>query len=155
MNAGYTKLFGALVASSIWDEDDKTRILWITMLALKNKNHVVEGTENWLALTARMSLEECRASLVKLESPDRLSRSSSHEGRRIERVEGGWLILNGEYYQKVLSREETRIYNASKQREYRARLKTVKRHGEIAGATEAVRDGLSSVPPVLEKGAGV
>lgn len=138
---GYTKLFNELVASSVWDEDDKTRILWITMLALKDRAHFVRGTMNYLALAARLSLEDCTASLNKLAGPDNQSRSTEHEGRRIKAVPGGWEILNGEKYSKMLSYEERKEYNRAKQAEYRKRKKNVKDAGTIAGAGRALKEG--------------
>ena len=138
---GYTKLFGVIVASSIWDEDDKTRIVWVTLLALKNRHHGVEATEKALALFARVTPEDCRRALDRFEAPDPNSRSDEFEGRRIKKVEGGWLILNGEKYQNMLRHEERKIYNAEKQREYRHRLKKVGGAGAVAGAAQAQDDG--------------
>jgi hypothetical protein len=116
---GYTKLFGSIVASTIWREDDKTRILWITMLAMKNERHMVEASVPGLADLARITLEECQASLIKLESPDEFSRNQEHQGRRIEKVEGGWLILNGEYYRRQMSLDDRREYQKLYHRKYR------------------------------------
>ena len=39
---GYTKLFNSIITSTIWTEDDKTRLVWITMLALADKNAGLE-----------------------------------------------------------------------------------------------------------------
>jgi hypothetical protein len=139
---GYTKLFGDIVASSIWDEDDKTRIVWVTMLALKDRAHFVRGTERYLALAARVTPEECGRALKKLLSPDKKSRSPENEGRRIEERPGGWVVLNGEKYQKLLSYEERKAYNREKQAEYRRRKKARKETAKVAGATEAIKDGL-------------
>jgi len=33
IHGGYTKLYSSIVASTMWREDDKTRIVFITMLA--------------------------------------------------------------------------------------------------------------------------
>lgn len=121
---GYTKLFGSIVASTIWREDDKTRILWITMLAMKNERHMVEASLPGLADMARITMEECEDSLKKLESPDKYSRNQDHQGRRIEKVQGGWLILNGEYYRRQMSEDDRREYKRKWQAEYRLRKKT-------------------------------
>ena len=102
---GYTKLFTEIVASSIWDEDDKTRLVWITMLAMKDRRHFVRGTTRYLALAARVTLEECGNALGKLLSPDAKSRTPDNEGRRIIEEPGGWIILNGDKYQGLLSYE--------------------------------------------------
>lgn len=116
---GYTKLFSSLVASTIWREDDKTRILWITMLAMKNREHVVEASIPGLADFSRMSISDCEAALEKLKSPDPYSRTKKFEGRRIEEVPGGWKILNGEYYRQKMSVEERREANRIYQQNHR------------------------------------
>lgn len=118
---GYTKLFGSIVASTIWREDDKTRLVWITMLAIANKHGEVEASVPGLADLSRVSVAECRESLAKLESPDPDSRSSEQEGRRIEKVEGGWRLINHAKYRAKLSVDERREYLAQKKREERAR----------------------------------
>lgn len=125
---GYTKLFGSLVQSTIWDEDKDTRLVWITMLALKDKDHIVEGSIPGLAHSARVTVEECRKALKKLSEPDADSRTKEFEGRRIKEIEGvGWLILNGEKYRKRMGMEEMRAYKAMKQAEYRERQKKEKK----------------------------
>ena len=133
-----------IIASSIWDEDDKTRLVWITMLALKDRHHVVNATVKALSLFARVSESECEKALDKFRSPDPSSRTPDHEGKRIETVPGGWRILNGEVYSRMLTREERREYNASKQAEHRNRLKLVKKDGAIAGARQAISEGFAS-----------
>jgi len=118
---GYTKLFGSIVASTIWREDDKTRLVWITMLAIANKHGEVEASVPGLADLSRVSVEECRISLAKLEAPDPDSRSSEQEGRRIEKVAGGWRLINHAKYRAKLSVDERREYLTQKKREARAR----------------------------------
>lgn len=150
---GYTKLFGLIVASSVWDEDNDTRIVWITLLALKDKNHVTQTTEKALSLFARVSPEACRRALDKLEAPDPNSRSMEHEGRRIRKVEGGWQILNGEKYARMLTKEERREYQRNKQAEYRKRKKQVANAGAKAGARKALSDGIAEQrdnPPTVD-----
>ena len=118
---GYTKLFGSIVASTIWREDDKTRLVWITMLAIANRHGEVEASVPGLADLSRVSVDECRQALSKLESPDPDSRSSEMDGRRIEKVEGGWRLINHAKYRAKLSVDERREYLTQKKREQRAR----------------------------------
>lgn len=140
---GYTKLFGSIVASTIWREDDKTRIVWITMLAIANKHGEVEASVPGLADLARVSVSECRAALEKLSAPDPDSRSMEYEGRRIEKVEGGWRLINHAKYREKLSTDERREYLAQKQREHRARqqvstsVKSPKQESTSSTHTEA------------------
>ena len=124
--AGYTKLFSDIILSTIWREDDKTRILWITMLAMRDFRHIVSASLPGLADMARISVTECEESLAKLEAPDPYSRSLEHEGRRIKRIDEGWVILNGEKYRNKMSSYADRTeYMRQKQAEHRAKLKVV------------------------------
>lgn len=137
---GYTKLFSSIVASTIWREDDKTRIVWITMLAMKNERHIVEASLPGLADLARVTIKECEAAIGKLESKDRYSRNQHHGGRRIEKVEGGWIILNGEYYRHQMSLEDKREYQKLYHRNYRAKKKGIKQGTPLAGEVAALMD---------------
>lgn len=102
---GYTKLFADIVTSTIWNEPNDCRVLWITMLALKEKDNVCRATVPFLAKASNISLEDTEKYLEHFQQPDKYSRSQEHEGRRIEPFEGGWLILNGEKYQNKLNGE--------------------------------------------------
>lgn len=117
---GYTKLFGTIVASTIWREKNETRIVWITMLAMANKSGIVEASIPGLADMARVSLADCQEALKALSSPDEFSRTKDYDGRRIEEVDGGWAVLNHAKYRHKMSADERREYNAAIQRRYRA-----------------------------------
>jgi len=119
---GYTKLFGSIITSTIWREKNETRILWITMLALKNKSGIVEGSIPGLSDMARLSINATMEALEILRSPDPYSRTKEFEGRRIQDVEGGWLILNHEKWRNKMNADERREYLKIKQREHRARV---------------------------------
>jgi hypothetical protein len=120
---GYTKLFSSIVTSTIWSESNETRLVWITMLALSDKNGIVPASVPGLANLARTSVEKCEEALAVLSSPDKYSRTVEFEGRRIEKVDGGWRLLNHGKYRRMLSEQERREYLATKQREYRSRSK--------------------------------
>lgn len=92
--SGYTKLFKSIITSTIWQEDDYTRLLWITMLAMSDANGTVEGSIPGLAKMAGITIDDCKNSIKKLSSPDKYSRTQEFEGRRIKEIGGGWLILN-------------------------------------------------------------
>lgn len=128
---GYTKLFAEIVGSSIWAEDDQTRIVWITILAMKDRDHIVRLAISGLARLANVPLDAAQRAVEKLSSPDADSRSKEFEGRRIEAVDGGWKVLNGEKYRKRLSIDERRAYLRDKQREYRQKDKLLKRSGSM------------------------
>lgn len=120
---GYTKLFSDLIMSTVWREEDPTRILWITMLALRDRWHIVNASLPGLADAARIPLDKCIKALEILSRPDPYSRTTEYEGRRIEACEGGWVILNGEKYRNKMSIDDRREYLRIKKREQRARDK--------------------------------
>jgi hypothetical protein len=95
------------------------------MLAMADKDGMVSASVPGLAALSRTSVDHCEEALVTLSSPDRYSRSQEFEGRRIEKIDGGWQLLNYEKYKRKLSMEERREYLTAKQREYRARDKAM------------------------------
>jgi hypothetical protein len=126
--SGWTKLFSSIVTSSIWCEDDPTLRVWVAMLATADAGGVVEGSIPGFANLARVTVEQMRAALVRLSSPDADSRTPDHGGRRIEAIEGGWLILNYvRYRERGQEKEGSR---APYYRAYRAR-----KRGEAERAT--------------------
>lgn len=118
----YVKLFGSILDSSIWSEKQPTRLVWITMLAMADEAGIVHAAVPGLSRRAGVSLAECRTALEVLQSPDAESRSPEHDGRRIEAVDGGWLLLNYEKYREVRTNEQ--VLAARRMRAYRARLAT-------------------------------
>jgi len=122
--AGYTKLFNSILASTIWRSDDKTRIVWITLLAMADKDGIAEGSVPGLADLARVSIEDCEAALAELMAPDKYSRTTEYEGRRIEPVDGGWLLLNHAKYRAKMSEDDIREKNRQRQAKWREKHKS-------------------------------
>lgn len=121
---GYTKLFNSILVSTIWRSPNATRIVWITLLAMSNKDGVCEGSLPGLADLARVTIQECESALAELQAPDPYSRTPDHEGRRIEVLPGiGWRLLNHGKYRERMSEEQRREYNKIKQAESRQRRK--------------------------------
>lgn len=135
-------MFESLLDSTVWQEAKETRLVWITMLLMKNRLHVVEASVPGLAKRAGVTIPECEEALARFLAPDPYSRTKDYDGRRIEVVEGGWKVLNGEAYKQRMGPEERRAYQAAWMREYRKRKKETKRDGGCAGAQAAINDGL-------------
>ena len=117
----FTKLFSSILDSTIWQEATATKILWITMLAMTDRNGEVHASIPGIAKRAGISLNDCETALESLKSPDPYSRTRESDGRRIADIEGGWALLNHGKYRQLLSSEERREYNRRKQSEYRAK----------------------------------
>jgi hypothetical protein len=119
----FAKLDSGIVMSSIWFEPLSTRVLWITMLALKDEYGFVATSRQGLQRAANITKEEFDTAINSLESPDFDSRTPDNEGRRVEKVNGGWIILNNDKYRlhDDTKREKHRIY----MRDYRENKSTV------------------------------
>jgi len=105
---------------------DPQRLAWITLLAIMNEDGIAPlASAANLAHTARISLEDAQAALLAFTSPDPLDPEQPHEGRRIERIEGGWLILNAEKYRAIASKEAATERSKIRMQKYRERLRTV------------------------------
>ena len=118
----YSKLFASLLTSSVWDTDIETRVVWITLLALKDQDGFARvATVEGLARLARVSVEGAEKAVKILTGPDPDSSDPEHDGRRIERAPGGWVVLNAKKYDALGSaqhrRETVRVNVAN----YRAR----------------------------------
>jgi hypothetical protein len=144
----YAKLSGRLIWSSVWRRESKeTKLVWITMLALKDARQIVDISVAGLADAAGVTDEECQEALARLKSPDPRSRTKTEDGRRIKEVEtGGWFIVNGEMYQQLWNdadrREYKRKWMANKRAVIKERSKDAALGGRVAGIGEML-DGES------------
>lgn len=110
----YNKLFTKILDSSIWLEPTPTRIVWLTFIAAMDEDGFAAfASIANVARRAIVTVAEAEAAIKALEGPDRDSSDPENEGRRIERVPGGWMILNSEKYRamvtKVMIQEQTRL----------------------------------------------
>jgi hypothetical protein len=119
----YTKLFSSIVTSTIWTEDAKTCKVWVTMLAIANKHGEVQASIPGLAQIAGLPLDDTEAAIEKFLSPDKYSRTPDDQGRRIEKIEGGWLLLNHAKYRAMASKDEEKASSAKRQSAFRDRQK--------------------------------
>ena len=129
----WSPLFSKIVDSSLWDEDDFVVKIFITMLAKKDADHVVRGNAYNIAQWAKKPTEEARVieALKRLQEPDtKRLEPQLFEGRRVEKVADGYLILNGQFYENLMRAANRRAYKAAKQREYRSRDSNAETKGE-------------------------
>lgn len=115
---GYVKVFGSILDSTIWLEDSDTRCVWLTMLAMKDRDQIVHASLPGIARRANVSLQAAERAIAVLSSPDEHSRTKVEDGRRIVVADGGWRVVNGAMYRDLLSvedaREKARIRQATK-----------------------------------------
>ena len=106
----FTKLDSGIVNSSIWNEPPETRVVWITILAMSDENGFVATARSGLMRAANIPTDKFDLAILTLESPDPESRSPDNDGRRIVKIEGGWIIQNHDKYRtrSDIIREQTR-----------------------------------------------
>jgi hypothetical protein len=116
----FVKLDAGILTSTLWEEPDATKLVFLTALLMAGPYEVTEpmkqleirslkttsfvippGWYGFIAAAgigiirqARVEPEPGLTALEKLGDPDPASRSSAFEGRRLVRVEGGFVVLN-------------------------------------------------------------
>jgi hypothetical protein len=142
----WTPLFSKIVDSSLWSAPDFVCKVFVTMMALKDADQVVRynayalGKKCWPGdpKAEKRALE----ALKYLSSPDKERiEPQPHEGRRIQKVEGGWLLLNGQEYEDLMRALNRRAYKAGKQAEYRNKPDDDGARPELADAADLQEGG--------------
>lgn len=119
--AGFNKIVPEIIQSSIWNEPSDIRVVWITMLATKDKDGYVRGDARTIARMANVSLESAEEALKRFQEPDPSSHTPDYEGRRIYHAPGGWMVINSDLYRETGMNESQREYWREKQKEHRAK----------------------------------
>ena len=125
--SGYTKLFNSILTSTIWCQDCETRIVWITMLAMADKNGLVEATAPGIAKMAGVPEPKVRQVLDMLEDVDQQSRTSFNNGKRVKRVNGGYTLLNYKEYRKQRGVDDRKEYMRKYMRAYMRKRREAKK----------------------------
>ena len=130
----YVKLFSKMLYSSVWLEDDQTLRVFLTLLLKSDETGFAQfSTVENLAALARVDPIKTGQAVTILESPDSGDGSGENEGRRIERTQGGWLILNYEYYRGLATAEKERERNREKQRRFREKQRLLRQQSNGHG----------------------
>lgn len=148
---GFALLWGKILDSSIWVKESKeTRLVWITMLAMKNADGMIFASVIGLADRAKVSPDECRKALNIFLNPDPDDTSKVEEGRRIREIAGGWQIINHDLYR--FSTEAKREFWRTQKAEQRAvdAIKKLKRKRKPIEAL-SMRHGPSPGEPSPER----
>lgn len=136
----FVKLYTKTLDSSIWvNEDPVTCKVWITLLAMSDRDGYVYAPLVGIASRAHVSTAECRRAMERLTSPDPDSFTSEHEGRRVTLVEDGtWMVLNKRKYWDLRTPEQAA--HAAAQAKYEAKKK-VSAVSSDESDTEREREG--------------
>lgn len=133
MSMTFTKLFSSITESTVWCEPSGTRLVWITMLAKADRNGRVFASVPGLANLARVSLDEASRAIETFLAPDEWSRTPDFDGRRIEKIDGGWRLLNYIKYRTL--RDQETVREAKREHMRRRREEEREATGGTAGST--------------------
>jgi hypothetical protein len=148
----WAPLWSGLVDSSIWEEKDHVFRVFMAMMSLKDSNHLVTMDGYKLARRIHMDIRLVNDALRVLSEPDKKRPGQPNGGRRIKAVDGGWLILNGEYYRQMVRDEMRRARNRRAQQAYRDRKKL--QHGsDHSGEERAFVKSIENDEPVEKQDA--
>jgi len=147
----YVKLFSSILTSSVWGEDMATRIVWITLLALSDKDGNVRSSPSGLARMANVTPDQCNAALLKFLSPDPESGSDEQEGRRIEAIPAGWFIINYAKYRDLQDAETRRAQWRESSRKHRQQTSAKRQQPSAGGQQESAPTEAVAVTEVYTK----
>ena len=116
-----------LLDSSVWEEDPRVRVLWVTLLFIASepgRRGTIDMTVRALAGRACLSPEDTRYALDVLMAPDAASRSRENDGRRVVPLDPargwGWKLVNWQDYEQG----RVRMFAAARASRFRDRERT-------------------------------
>jgi hypothetical protein len=140
----YNKLFTKILDSSIWLQPSPTRIVWLTFIAVMDESGFVQfASVANVAHRARVTPEEAQAAVEHLEGPDPDSSDPEYDGRRVERVPGGWMVLNAEKHREMVTKATIQAQTRERVRRHRE-IKRTCNATVTHGDNEAAHDTLDS-----------
>lgn len=132
----FVKIDVKILDSSIWCEDSDTRVCWICLLAMAGPDGLVEATAPGISRRAGISMEATTRALGIFEGPDVNSKNPTDEGRRIRRVNGGFQILNYEFYRRKDHSSAERVRRFREKQKHYAEALTNAPKGKRAAIAE-------------------
>lgn len=109
------------------------------MLAMADRMGRVFASVPGLANRARVPVEDCQIALDTFLAPDRYSRTETNEGRRIEKIDGGWRLINHEKYRDMRDEESAKEAKRKYMQNRRAKEKA-QQHVHIHAETVEVKE---------------
>jgi hypothetical protein len=120
----YAKLFVSLYQGTLRG-NSRGILVFTNLLAHCDEDGIVDIHPRAIADEVGLTVDEVRATLLELEAPDPESRTPTHDGRRILRMDDhrdwGWVIVNHAKYQAIRNREDRREQNRLSQQRSRER----------------------------------
>lgn len=115
----WIKLNSNIIESSAWEEPYHVRLVWLSLMAICDLDGIARISEAAVARIANVQPDEAKESMDVLLSPDPHSRDPDNEGRRIEKVPGGFKLLNYFKYRNIKNPKERANYMRDYMKKYR------------------------------------
>ena len=141
----YCKLFASLYQGTLRGKSHEI-LVFTNMLAHADAEGCVDKHFRAIADEVGLSVDEVKAAVENLESPDPESRSPEMDGRRLLRINDhrawGWKIVNYGKYREIKNDEDRRKANREAQARWRERQKN--KAGVIITVTDSNQSVISS-----------
>lgn len=148
----YAKIFTSMYQGTLRGNSHGL-LVFTNLLAHSDKNGEVDIHPRAISEEVGLTIEQVKAALIELESPDIESRSPEEEGRRIIRLDEhrmwGWLIVNHGKYKAIRDEEDRREQNRKSQEAYRNRSKQTSAKSNQHSAESAHTDTDTNTYPAL------
>lgn len=115
----WIKLHSTLTISSIWREPLATRVVWLSLMSLCDMDGIAHISDDRIAAAANVSEDEAKAALKSLMSPDPHSKDPEFDGRRLQKVSGGFRLLNYFKYRNIQPPMDKKAYMRDYMKDYR------------------------------------
>ena len=127
----FVKLDSTILSSTVWTHDSDIRIVWITMLAMCDKDGIVNAKAPGISTMARVPLEKVRQAIDIFLSPDEDSRTETEDGKRIKKVENGYEIINYARYRDKDHSAASRMQRYRERKKNDGALRVTLRNGDV------------------------
>jgi hypothetical protein len=155
---GFTKLDEGILQSSVMAESGSVFKVWIALLASCGQDGIAKVSSVFLSSACHLPQKTVDHAIENLSSPDPRSRSLNDEGRRIQRVDGGYRVINYEKYRAFSPNEgNPNSPGAIRVRRWREKQKGVTSQpvvtqGNVTSVTSASASASSSASLSSEEG---
>lgn len=125
MHEPYIPLFKSVVRSSLWSLDAETIKVFLTVCAEADSEGCCSASIDGIRRIADVPLDACRRALDTLCAADQYSKDLERgaDGRRLEKVQGGWRVINLTWYQEAARKEADRARKARWWKENKSRYR--------------------------------
>lgn len=147
----YTKIFSSIFESSVWMESNSTRLVWFTLLIAMDQDGYAHfaGIKN-LAHKANVGVPEAEEAVRIFEGADSSSTNPNNGGKRIEKVPGGWMVLNSAYYRDISKAKDQREKTKERVAKHRKNKSCNALHSVTSSVTDVTCNGMKQLVTTSE-----